>query len=198
MCLLVLEMSQDMMISLSHEVIPHIGEYERTNTAAINAYVMPETRIYLEKLMNGLGKMGFSEDIYIMKSNGGITTVDNMIHFPVHMIEAGPAAGAALGAGFRKPFELGRSGLAALTDRAAAGRQGHLPPRRRPARPGRSTSRTAPARARFALPAAAGRSASTRPLGSRGTSRSPPITSSYRERGSSFSPATASQSTRRA
>jgi 5-oxoprolinase (ATP-hydrolysing)/N-methylhydantoinase A len=95
---IVREMSQDIMISLSHEVIPHIGEYERVCTAAINAYVMPETRVYLEKLVTGLSKMGFSEDIYIMKSNGGITTVDNMIHFPVHMIEAGPAAGVLMAA----------------------------------------------------------------------------------------------------
>ena len=92
------EMSPDMMLSLSHEVVPHIGEYERTNTAAINAYVMPESRTYLEKLMNGLWKRGYSETIYIMKSNGGVTTVEDMIHFPVHMIEAGPAAGALMAA----------------------------------------------------------------------------------------------------
>lgn len=92
------EMSPEMMVSLSCEVVPHIGEYERTNTTAINAYVMPETRRYLEKLVKGLSKMGFSEDVYIMKSNGGITTVDDMIHFPVHMIEAGPAAGALMAA----------------------------------------------------------------------------------------------------
>ncbi len=92
------EMSSEMMISLSCEVVPHIGEYERTNTTAINAYVMPETRRYLEKLVKGLSKMGFSEDIYIMKSNGGITTVDDLNRFPVHMIEAGPAAGALMAA----------------------------------------------------------------------------------------------------
>jgi N-methylhydantoinase A len=92
------EIGPNMMISLSHEVVPHIGEYERACTAAINAYVMPETRVYLEKLATGLSKMGFSEDIYIMKSNGGITTVEDMIHFPVHMIEAGPAAGALMAA----------------------------------------------------------------------------------------------------
>ncbi len=95
---IVREMSPQMMLSLSSEVIPHIGEYERTNTTAINAYVMPETKIYLEKLMNGLRKKGYPETIYIMKSNGGITTVDDMIRFPVHMIEAGPAAGALIAA----------------------------------------------------------------------------------------------------
>jgi N-methylhydantoinase A len=92
------EMCPNMMLSLSYEVIPHIGEYERTNTAAINAYVMPETKVYLENLVNGLKRTGFSENLYIMKSNGGITTVDDMIRFPVHMIEAGPAAGALMAA----------------------------------------------------------------------------------------------------
>jgi N-methylhydantoinase A len=92
------EMSPEMMVSLSSEVVPHIGEYERTNTTSINAYVMPETRRYLEKLVKGLSKMGFSEEIYIMKSNGGITTVNDMTQFPVQMIEAGPAAGALMAA----------------------------------------------------------------------------------------------------
>ncbi|MFH1349668.1 MAG: hydantoinase/oxoprolinase family protein, partial [Pseudomonadota bacterium] len=92
------EMSPEMMVSLSCEVVPHIGEYERTNTTAINAYVMPETRRYLEKLVKGLSKMGYSEDVYIMKSNGGITTVYDLNRFPVHMIEAGPAAGALMAA----------------------------------------------------------------------------------------------------
>jgi N-methylhydantoinase A len=90
------DVSPEMMISLSHEIIPHIGEYERTNTTAINAYVMPETKVYLENLVDGLSGKGFSEDIYIMKSNGGITTVEDMISSPVHMIEAGPAAGALM------------------------------------------------------------------------------------------------------
>jgi N-methylhydantoinase A len=92
------EMLPDMMLSLSCEVVPHISEYERTNTTAINAYVMPETRTYLGKLVSGLSKMGFSETIYIMKSNGGISTVNEMMDFPVQMIEAGPAAGALMAA----------------------------------------------------------------------------------------------------
>jgi N-methylhydantoinase A len=96
------EMSPDMMLSLSCEVVPHIGEYERTNTAAINAYVMPETRIYLGKILSGLRKMGFLEAIYIMKSNGGISTIDEMMKFPIQMIEAGPAAGALMAAFYGK------------------------------------------------------------------------------------------------
>lgn len=90
------EISPDVMISLSSEIAPHIGEYERTNTTAINAYIMPQVKIYLENLIKGLAKKGFSRTIHIMKSNGGITTVDEMIRFPVYMIEAGPAAGALM------------------------------------------------------------------------------------------------------
>ncbi len=95
---IIMKTNPNMMVSVSHEVSPHVGEYERSNTTAINAYVMPETKKYLKNLLNGLNRMGFSEDIFIMKSNGGITTVDDMIAFPVHMIEAGPAAGALMGA----------------------------------------------------------------------------------------------------
>jgi len=92
------EMSPGTMISLSSEIAPQIGEYERTNTTAINAYVMPEVKLYLENLITGLAKKGYTRTIYIMKSNGGITTIDEMIRFPVYMIEAGPAAGALMAA----------------------------------------------------------------------------------------------------
>lgn len=83
-------------VSLSSEVAPQHGEYERTSTTVANAYVLPEVRDYLEHLTGRLKSMGFSGRFYLMQSNGGIITVEMATHFPVRIVESGPAAGVLI------------------------------------------------------------------------------------------------------
>jgi N-methylhydantoinase A/oxoprolinase/acetone carboxylase beta subunit len=80
-------------VSLSHEVAPQIREYERMSTTVCNAYVQPLTSRYLRGLQTELSAGGFTRQIYLMLSSGGITTLDTAQKFPVRMIESGPAAG---------------------------------------------------------------------------------------------------------
>ncbi|MDP9965474.1 N-methylhydantoinase A [Variovorax paradoxus] len=84
----------DLLVTLSSEVAPEIREYERTNTACVNAYVQPRVHAYLGRLASDLAGIGFEGDLYIMLSGGGITTVEDARRFPVRLIESGPAAGA--------------------------------------------------------------------------------------------------------
>lgn len=84
----------DLLVTLSSEVAPEIREYERTNTACVNAYVQPRVHVYLSRLTQDLAGIGFEGRLYIMLSGGGITTVDDARRFPVRLIESGPAAGA--------------------------------------------------------------------------------------------------------
>ena len=84
----------DLFISLSSEVASEIREYERTNTACVNAYVQPRVHGYLGRLSEALGEAGFRGDLRIMLSGGGVTTVEDARRFPVRLIESGPAAGA--------------------------------------------------------------------------------------------------------
>ena len=88
-----------LLITLSSEVAPEIREYERTNTACVNAYVQPRVHGYLDRLENDLAKIGFDGELYIMLSSGGITTIEEAKNFPVRLLESGPAAGA-MAAGF--------------------------------------------------------------------------------------------------
>lgn len=88
-----------LLITLSSEVAPEIREYERTNTACINAYVQPRVHGYLAQLEEDLAAIGFAGELYIMLSSGGITTIEQAKAFPVHLLESGPAAGA-MAAGF--------------------------------------------------------------------------------------------------
>ena len=43
-------LGEDVEVSLSHEVLPELGEYERTVTTATNAVVKPEVKRYLAGL----------------------------------------------------------------------------------------------------------------------------------------------------
>lgn len=83
----------DVDVSISAEVLPQIGEYERTSTTVINAYVMPTVRRYLRSLVDGLRSHNVSGSILIMRSGGGVMSARRAENEPVHMVESGPAAG---------------------------------------------------------------------------------------------------------
>ena len=80
-------------MSLSSEVAAALREDERFSTAAINAYVMPLSERYLTNLSEKLAAVGFKGALFIMLSNGGLTTFENAKRFPVRLIESGPAGG---------------------------------------------------------------------------------------------------------
>ncbi|HXJ84953.1 MAG TPA: hydantoinase/oxoprolinase family protein [Candidatus Methylomirabilis sp.] len=81
-------------ISLSSDVAPEIREFQRASTTCANAYVQPRIARYLARLEEGLRTMRLPGKLYIMLSNGGITTVRAARTFPIQLIESGPAAGA--------------------------------------------------------------------------------------------------------
>ena len=102
-------------VSLSSEVAPEVREYPRTSTTVANAYVEPPLRGHLAEMEDGLRSLGFEGVIYMMLSEGGITTMEAARSFPVRLVESGPAAGAmaaayygeALGYGDLLSFDMG-------------------------------------------------------------------------------------------
>ncbi len=81
-------------ISLSHEVAPEIREYERMSTTVCNAYVQPLAESYLRQLAEVLQAVGFNQELFLMLSSGGVSTLDTAVRFPIRLVESGPAAGA--------------------------------------------------------------------------------------------------------
>jgi N-methylhydantoinase A len=81
-------------ITLSSEVCPEIKEYERTSTAAANAYVQPLMSSYLGRMQQRLQEEGFAGSLYLVTSSGGLTSVETARRFPVRLVESGPAGGA--------------------------------------------------------------------------------------------------------
>jgi N-methylhydantoinase A len=79
--------------SVSHEILREYGEYERTSTTVLNAYIGPTVRAYLEALEKLLGAQEFTGDLLIMQSNGGVMAPTTAKKLPVAMLESGPVGG---------------------------------------------------------------------------------------------------------
>ncbi len=80
-------------IIASHEVTREWREYERTSSTVLSAYVLPTTKKYLNNLAQKIKEKGFAHQPYIMQSNGGITTVNDVKSNPITIVESGPASG---------------------------------------------------------------------------------------------------------
>jgi len=82
-----------LLISLSSEVLPEIREYERFSTTVVNAYVQPRVARYLSDLDVRLRSVGFTGEVYLLSSEGGLTSVETARRLPVRIVESGPAGG---------------------------------------------------------------------------------------------------------
>ncbi|MGC8689570.1 MAG: hydantoinase/oxoprolinase family protein [Thermoplasmata archaeon] len=96
------EGKENIEITLSHEITREWGEYERTNTAVMNAYVKPKMKEYLTKLESAINVRNFSGKYFSILSNGGISSFDFVKDYPIFSIESGPVAGIVGG------IEIGR------------------------------------------------------------------------------------------
>ncbi len=81
-------------ISLSHRVSPEIREFERTSTTVLNALLMPVVKGYLERLQARMREAGFSPALYLVQSNGGVTSPQIASEQPARLLLSGPSGGA--------------------------------------------------------------------------------------------------------
>ena len=80
-------------ITASHEITREWREYERANTAVLNAYVQPIVQRYFDTLEAGLDASGLDCPMMAMQSNGGTTSFGWARAHPITLLESGPAAG---------------------------------------------------------------------------------------------------------
>lgn len=88
----------DLPVSLSSQVAPRMGEWERASTTVADAYVRPLVDGYVARLAQELTRRGFCGRFAIMLSSGGAATPATARAFPIRLLESGPAAGALAGA----------------------------------------------------------------------------------------------------
>lgn len=100
---LVRELAPDVYVSLSCEVAPRTGEYERAVATVINALVGPASTAYLDRLSVELTKRGLHGPLFVMQSNGGVVTPEVAKTTPLRMIDSGPVGGLSGAAALAGP-----------------------------------------------------------------------------------------------
>ena len=86
-------------VTLSSDVACEWREFERSSTAAANAYVRPLVRRYLAHLEQGFHDLEAGDRLYVMLSQGGVTSSTVAAELAIHLVESGPAGGV-IAAGF--------------------------------------------------------------------------------------------------
>jgi len=83
----------DVYCTLSSEIAPVPGEYERSSTTVINAYCGRITKSYLQSLEKLLANGGYRGPIMVMQGYGGLLPAGEAAERSIGMLECGPAAG---------------------------------------------------------------------------------------------------------
>ena len=76
----------------SHEVAPEFREYERASTTTVDAYLGPLTARYLTALGASAADAGLPAPL-VMRSSGGVATIEEAAAHPALILLSGPAAG---------------------------------------------------------------------------------------------------------
>jgi len=95
---LILEEFPEAFVTTSSSVVPQFREFERFTTTAMNAFIGPKVRNYVNQLDRALRGAGLEAELRIMRSNGGVATPAMIAEFPVLTLLSGPAAGVLGGA----------------------------------------------------------------------------------------------------
>ncbi|MDQ1603995.1 MAG: N-methylhydantoinase [Actinomycetota bacterium] len=81
-------------VSVSSDVLREYREYERAMTTLVDAAVKPRMSAYVANIGRRLREIAPAAPFYVMKSNGGVLSGDEVVHQPITTVLSGPAAGA--------------------------------------------------------------------------------------------------------
>ena len=87
------EMAPHLPVSLSSDIAPRMGEFERLVTTVVNAFIGPTTERYISSLQRRLAENGLAPVVQVMKSSGGVTMPERVATEAVSIINSGPIGG---------------------------------------------------------------------------------------------------------
>lgn len=120
----------DLPVSISSEILPEFREYERTVTTLMNAYVAPALAKYLTNVRDGLAAARVRAPIQVVRSDGGLMSLESACKNPVQTVLSGPAGGVsgasfvASRAGFERILTFDMGGTSTDVAVCVAGRPG--------------------------------------------------------------------------
>ncbi len=90
---IIAEEAPGVFVSAASQLLPILGEYERTSTTSINAYLGPIIARYVTNLEGELRDSGFRGELSIMESGGGVLPSGDAATQAAAMLTSGPAGG---------------------------------------------------------------------------------------------------------
>lgn len=88
------EMYPDLPITISTDILPEFREYERALTTVMNSYVRPKMSNYLSGMEQKLGEAKLAPTVNIVRSDGGVMSLQAAKDKPVNSLLSGPSGGA--------------------------------------------------------------------------------------------------------
>ncbi len=80
-------------VTLSSEVAPVLGEYERALTTLMNAHLGPAAAREIHGMQEVFAEKGFKRHFLVMQSNGGVIWDEEVPKWPVNILASGPVGG---------------------------------------------------------------------------------------------------------
>ena len=102
------EFLPDCYVTAGTELTREWYEFERTSTAAANAYAGPKIGRYVEGFGRQLKERGFTGQFLLMGSNGGALSVQHAAAAPILLVESGPVGGCIGADAYGKALGLGK------------------------------------------------------------------------------------------
>lgn len=90
---IIAEEAPELPVSISAEIVPEYGEYERTLTTVINDYARPTVINYLDDLDESLSAAGSEATMNVVRSDGGLMSSGAAKERPVELALSGPSGG---------------------------------------------------------------------------------------------------------
>ena len=97
--------------TLSYKLIPIVREYRRASTTAIDASLKPLIEHHLRTLGHDLAAAGFSGELLIGTSSGGVQHLRNVASRPVRMLKSGPAMAPVAGKTYARAEHAGGNAI---------------------------------------------------------------------------------------
>lgn len=92
------EMYPDLPVTISTDILPEFREYERCLTTVMNSYVRPKMANYLKGIQDKLADANLNPKVNIVRSDGGVMSIESAKESPVNTLLSGPSGGAVAAA----------------------------------------------------------------------------------------------------
>lgn len=87
------EMAPHIFLTCGSELVSAVGEYERTTTCVMNAYIGPLMLRYVDNIESRARQLGYTGEVLFAHCAGGAITAREVCHRPIMTVQSGPVAG---------------------------------------------------------------------------------------------------------